>query len=212
MAEELMVARDLKLARYAESRIHFTGVSSAKSLEYIHRSKQGGIEVTASVTPFHVYFIDEDLTTYDTNLKVLPPLRTSKDRTALREALMNDVIDCISTHHQPHEWDSKVCEFENARFGMIGLETCFGVMRSIGLSAEKFVQLASSNPRRIFGLPGASVKKHGRADLTMFLPDETFTLEERHIHSKSKNSPFIGKQLTGKVIGIINADKLFLNQ
>lgn len=212
MAEELMVARDLKLARYAESRIHFTGISSAKSLEYIHRSKQGGIEVTASVTPFHVYFTDEDLTSYDTNLKVLPPLRPQKDRQALREALMNDIVDCIATHHQPHEWDSKVCEFEHARFGMIGLETCFGVMRSVGLSAEKFVQLASLNPRRIFGLPQVSVKKHGRADLTMFLPDETFTLEERHIRSKSKNSPFIGHQLTGRVIGIINGDKLFLNQ
>ncbi|HYC29344.1 MAG TPA: dihydroorotase, partial [Chitinophagaceae bacterium] len=91
MAEELMVARDLKLARYAESRIHFTGISSAKSLEYVHRSKQGGIEVTASVTPFHVYFTDEDLTSYDTNLKVLPPLRAQKDRQALREALMNDI-------------------------------------------------------------------------------------------------------------------------
>jgi dihydroorotase len=212
MAEELMVARDLKLARYAESRIHFTGVSSAKSLEYIHRSKQGGIEVTASVTPFHVYFIDEDLTGYDTNLKVLPPLRTAKDRLALREAMLNDVIDCIATHHQPHEWDSKVCEFEHARFGMTGLETCFGVMRSVGVSAEKFVQLAASNPRRIFGLPQASLKKHEKADLTLFLPDVTFTLEERHIRSKSKNTPFIGRQLTGSVIGIINGDKLFLNQ
>jgi len=125
---------------------------------------------------------------------------------------MNDIVDCIATHHQPHEWDSKVCEFEHARFGMIGLETCFGVMRSVGLSAEKFVQLASLNPRRIFGLPQVSVKKHGKADLTMFLPDVTFTLEERHIRSKSKNSPFLGKQLTGRVIGIINGDKLFLNQ
>ncbi|HYC27644.1 MAG TPA: dihydroorotase, partial [Chitinophagaceae bacterium] len=106
----------------------------------------------------------------------------------------------------------KVCEFEHARFGMIGLETCFGVMRSIGVSAEKFVQLASLNPRRIFGLPQVSVKKHGRADLTIFLPDVIFTLEERHIRSKSKNSPFIGRQLTGRVIGIINGEKLFLNQ
>jgi dihydroorotase len=212
MAEELMVARDLKLARYAESRIHFTGISSGKSLEYIHRSKQGGIEVTASVTPFHVYFTDEDLAGYDTNLKVLPPLRTGKDRQALREAIQNDVIDCVATHHQPHEWDSKTCEFENARFGMIGLETCFGVMRSIGVSTQKFVQLAAINPRRIFGLPQVVINSQEKADLTLFLPDETFTLEERHIRSKSRNTPFIGKQLTGRVIGIINADKLFLNQ
>lgn len=212
MAEELMVARDLKLARYAASKIHFTGISSAKSLEYVHRSKQGGIEVTASVTPYHLYFTDEDLQDYDTNLKVLPPVRADRDRQALREAVRNDVFDCISTHHQPHEWDSKTCEFEHAKFGMIGLETCFGVMRSTGVSTEKFVQLASLNPRRIFGLPPAGIKLHEKADLTLFMPDETYTLEERHIHSKSKNTPFIGKQLTGRVIGIINGDKLFLNQ
>lgn len=212
MSEELMVARDLKLARYTESRIHFTGVSSAKSLEYVQRSKQGGIEVTASVTPFHLYFTDDDLTEYDTNLKVLPPLRTARDRQALREAVLQDTIDCIATHHQPHEWDSKTCEFENARFGMIGLETCFGLMRSIGISADKFVQIAASNPRRIFGLPSATIKAQERADITLFMPDETFTLEERHIRSKSKNTPFIGKTLTGRVIGIINGDKLFLNQ
>ena len=212
MSEELMVARDLKLARYTDSRIHFTGISSAKSLEYVQRSKQGGIEVTASVTPFHLYFTDDDLVGYDTNLKVLPPLRTAKDRQALREAVQHDVIDCIATHHQPHEWDSKTCEFENARFGMIGLETCFGLMRSIGISADKYVQLAATNPRRIFGLPSATIKTGEQTDLTLFLPDETFTLEERHIRSKSKNTPFIGKQLTGRVIGIINADKLFLNQ
>lgn len=212
MSEELMVARDLKLARYAESKIHFTGISSAKSLEYIHRSKMGGIEVTASVTPFHVYFTDEDLVEYDTNLKVLPPVRTGKDRQALREAIHNDVIDCIATHHQPHEWDSKTCEFEHARFGMIGLETCFGVLRSVGVSKEKFVQLAAVNPRRIFGLPRVVIDMNEKADLTFFLPDEIFTLEERHIRSKSKNTPFTGKQLTGRVIGIINADKLFLNQ
>ena len=137
---------------------------------------------------------------------------TGKDRQALKEAILNDTIDCIATHHQPHEWDSKTCEFEQAKFGMIGLETCFGVMRSVAISAEKFVQLASANPRRIFGLPPATLKKHEKADLTLFLPNVTFTLEERHIRSKSKNTPFIGKQLTGVVIGIINGDKVFLNQ
>lgn len=212
MAEELMVARDLKLARYAASKVHFTGISSAKSLEYVHRSKQGGIAVTASVTPYHLYFTEDDLQDYDTNLKVLPPLRADRDRQALREAVQNDVFDCIATHHQPHEWDSKTCEFENARFGMIGLETCFGVMRATGISTEKFVQLAALNPRRIFGLPAATIRLQEKADLTIFLPDETYTLEERHIRSKSKNTPFMGKQLTGRVIGIINGDKLFLNQ
>ncbi len=168
MSEELMVARDIKLARYTESKLHFTGVSSAKSLEYIQRAKQAGLHVSCSLTPFHLCFIDEDLMQYDTNLKVFPPLRSQLDRQVLREAIDAGKIDCIATHHQPHEWDSKTCEFEYAKPGMIGLETCFGVMGSLGITAEKFVELAAVNPRKIFGLPFSPVEKNATADLTLF--------------------------------------------
>jgi len=212
MSEELMVARDIKLARYTESKLHFTGVSSAKSLEYIQRAKQAGLHVSCSLTPFHLCFIDEDLMQYDTNLKVFPPLRSQLDRQVLREAIDAGKIDCIATHHQPHEWDSKTCEFEYAKPGMIGLETCFGVMGSLGITAEKFVELAAVNPRKIFGLPFSPVEKNATADLTLFVPGSSYRFEDKQIRSKSKNSPFIGRQLEGKVIGIINGEKLFLNQ
>ena len=212
MSEELMVARDIKLARYANSKLHFTGVSSAKSLEYIQRAKQGGIQVTCSITPFHLSFIDEDLSRYDTNLKVFPPLRSATDRESLLKAVEAGIVDCIATHHQPHEWDSKTCEFEYAKPGMIGLESCFGVISSLGISPDKFVELVAINPRRIFGLPPCTIQKNSATDLTLFVPGLNFRFEENQIRSKSKNSAFIGKQLSGKVIGIINGEKLFLNQ
>jgi dihydroorotase len=211
MSEELMVARDIKLARYADSKIHFSGISSAKSLEYVQRAKQGGISVTCSITPYHLSFIDEDLVQYDTNLKVFPPLRSATDRQALVKAVNDGLVDCIATHHQPHEWDSKTCEFEYAKPGMIGLESCYGVFGKIGISTERFVELVAHAPRKIFALPDHSIRKDSTADLTLFVPGIKYKFDEKHIRSKSKNSAFVGEELVGKVIGIINGEKLFLN-
>ena len=147
MAEELIIARDIKLARYAQSKIHFTGVTSPKSLEYIKRAKDAGLDVTCSVTPYHLFFSDEDLTGYDTNLKVYPPLRRTADIASLKNAVIDGTIDCIASHHLPHEYDSKVLEFEYAKYGMIGLETCYSVINSAfpQLNPEKLISLMSSN-------------------------------------------------------------------
>lgn len=211
LSEELMVARDLKLARYAGSKIHFTGISSPKSLEYIKRSKDSGIPVTCSITPYQVYFCDEDLQGYDTNLKLNPPVRTRMDMMAIREALIAGNIDCIASHHLPQHWDNKVCEFEFARHGMIGLETMFPVLMTCGLPAADFVQMQTINVRNIFGLPVPEIREGEPASLTLFIPGEAFTFEASMIHSKSKNSPFIGKKLRGKVVGIINKSNIHLN-
>jgi dihydroorotase len=214
LAEEIQVARDIKLTRYAESKLHFTGITSPKSIEYINRAKQTGAAISCSVTPAHLYFCDEDLQSYDTNLKLYPPLRTATEREALKKAVLNGSVDCITTHHEPHEYDSKICEFEYAKPGMIGLESCYGVMGAIfgnQLTAEKWIELISINPRKVLGLNVPAIKEGELANVTIFDPEATYIFTEEAIRSKSRNSAFVGKELKGKVIGIINNNQLKLN-
>lgn len=211
VAEELMVARDIKLARYTESRLHFTGISSPKSLEYIKRGKEGGIQISCSITPYQAFFCDEDLAGYNTHLKLNPPLRTRNDMMAIRQALLDGSVDCIASHHLPQHWDGKACEFEYARYGMISLETMFAVVTTIGLDPQTFVQMQAVNARRLFGLPVPEIAEGADACLTIFAPAAAFTPDEKNIRSKSKNSPFTGMPLKGKVIGIVNKAQVHLN-
>lgn len=210
ISEELMIARDIELVRYTGSKIHFTGVSTAKSLELIAAAKREKLKVSCSVTPYHLFFCEDDLKEYDTNLKVNPPLRTKKDRDALRKGVKNGIVDFIASHHQPQDWDHKVCEFEYAKNGMETLESVFGAVCACGISAEDFVIMQTENVRNIFGLPISSIEKGSKADITLFIPGEEYVFEEQNILSKCKNNAFIGKKLKGRVIGIINEDKLFL--
>jgi dihydroorotase len=212
IAEELFVARDIELAQYSESPIHFTGISTKNSVDHIRKGRQQSA-VTCSATPFHLFFCDEDLAGYDTNLKVNPPLRTREDRDALRAAVTDGSIDCIAVHHFPHEYDSKVLEFEYAKYGMVGLETAYAAVNScLSIGEEALVRLFCLNPRRIFGKPVPVIRDGEAANLTLFAPKKRWTVTESSFKSRSRNSPFIGKELTGKVIGIINKDQLFLNQ
>ncbi|HEX6847484.1 MAG TPA: dihydroorotase [Chitinophagaceae bacterium] len=213
MAEELIVARDIKLARYAGSKLHFTAISSKKSLEYIDRGKAGGASISCSVTPYHLYFTDQDLKEYDSNLKVNPPLRTAEDRDAIKKAIEEGTVDCIASHHLPHEADSKETEFEYAKNGMTGLETAYAVLRTCmpKLKEERVVALLSTNARKLLKLPAGSIKENEKACLTLFCPNAEWVYERKNILSRSKNSPFIGKKFTGKVIGIINKDQVHLN-
>jgi dihydroorotase len=214
MAEELMVARDIKLTRYADSKLHFTGVTTAKALEYIKRAKDTGLKVTCSVTPYHLFFCDEDLQEYDTNLKVNPPLRSRADMMALREAVKNGLVDCIATHHLPHEWDSKTREFEYAKNGMTGLQTAFAAVQTVlpQLTATHIAALFSVNARKIFNFPLATIAEEQPAEITLFNTEDESIFTKEEIKSKSYNTPFINKSLKGKVIGVYTKGRLILNK
>lgn len=213
IAEELMVARDIELAKYTGSKLHITGITTAKSVQIIQEAKDRGINVTCSVTPYHLTFNDEDLHDYDTNLKTEPPLRTREDVAALRQGVLDGIIDCIASHHLPQNSDNKMCEFEYAAPGMIGLETSFAAVNTIlpQLSVEQLTDLFANNARKIFAIKANIINENDTADLTIFNRETEFTYSAKTIKSKSKNSPFINKQLKGQVIGIINKDKLYLN-
>ncbi|MEO8582716.1 MAG: dihydroorotase [Flavitalea sp.] len=214
MAEELLVARDIKLTRYTESKLHFTGITSPRSLEYIKRAKDSGLNVTCSVTPYHLFFTDENLQDYDTNLKVYPPLRSDWQRLELLKAVENGTVDCIATHHMPQDYDSKVVEFEYAKNGMIGLQTCYAVLKNVlpNVSETRWVELLSTNARKIFAMDCPAVKEKEKAVLTIFQPGEEVDIKQSDNKSKSANSPFMGRKMKGKVLGIINGEKLSLNQ
>src|SRR5450432_2357150 len=213
MSEELIIARDIKLARYTASRIHFTGVTSPKSLEYIRRGKDAGLGITCSVTPYHLFFSDEDLVDYDTNLKVYPPLRPKTVVSALKQSLLDGTIDCIASHHLPHEYDSKILEFENAKYGMTGLETAYAVIQTLfpELSAEKIYALFGGNARRIFNLDPCTIEKGSAGNLTLFNMGIEWKYDLTRTASKSRNSPFHGYVFTGKALGIVTKGKLHLS-
>lgn len=212
IAEELMIARDIELLRYTKSKLHITGVSTKKGIELIGRAKNDGLHISSSATPYHCWFCDEDLSTYDTNLKVNPPLRTREDMLAVRNGLKNGTIDCFASHHLPQHWDDKACEFEYARNGMIGLETLFAVANSFDRNIDELIEQLTVAPRRIFGFSIPEIKEGSPACLTLFNPSSSFIFDETMIRSKSRNSPFIGKQLKGKVIGIIHKNKTVIKK
>lgn len=213
LAEELIIQRDLELAKYTDSRIHFTGISTRKSVELIAAAKADGIKVTCSVTPYHLSLTDAQLIHYDTHLKVNPPLRSADDVKALQEAVLHGTIDCIATHHTPQDWDAKQVEFEYAKNGMIGLETAFGVLRQYlpQLPLEQLINMLTIHPRKIFGLPQPALQEGAAANLTVFDPETGWQFTKAHIASRSKNSAYIGEQLKGKVHATVNGPVFHIN-
>ena len=214
VAEHIIIKRDLDLLAYTDSKLHFTGVSTAESVQLIREAKAAGLAVSCSVTPYHLYFSDEDLMDYDTNLKVNPPLRTPKDVAVLKSAVLDGTIDSIASHHFPQHWDNKTCEFEYAKYGMNSLQTAFNVVQTAlpELSANAIAALFGGNARKLFKIEPSIIEKCAKADITLFsLQGNTIFTKEMN-KSKSLNSPFFGKTLQGRVIGTVYNDHIYLNK
>ncbi|MCG9898536.1 MAG: dihydroorotase [Hydrotalea sp.] len=202
IAEDLIVARDLELLAYTNSRLHIAGISTSTSVERIRAAKKAGLHVTCSVAPYHLYYIDADLDGYNSSLKVNPPLRTASDRAALQEAVLDGTIDCIASFHIPQHWDAKTCEFEYAAWGMAIQELCFQtVISSIPtITAEKLVQIFSLNPRKIFGLADTHIHVGQKADLTLFSFAGNTQINSSTQKSKGVNNPLLNIELKGTVL------------
>ena len=204
IAESTMVFRDLKLADMTGAKLHVPHVSTAASVEHIKEMKRSNDKVTAEVTPHHLFFNDEALLNYNTNLKVAPPIRNNLSREALIKGIKQGVIDCIATDHAPHSLHEKQTTFDCASFGMIGLESCLGVVKRLlvdeeGLSLINLVKLLTTAPRKIMGFNSDLLKVGTEAELVLFNPVEKWKFKESHVFSKSKNSPFYDRELIGKV-------------
>jgi len=210
ISEEVMVNRDLQLLRYAESRLHFSQLSSAGSVDLIKKAKKEKLNISASVSPYHLIFDEQAVSQYDTAYKFNPPLRGSKDRKVLLNALRDGYIDVLTSMHTPHEEDAKKVEFEAASFGLIGLETLYALVNTeLGdtLDQERIAEVLANNPRRILGLETEIIAEGSAANCTIFDPKETWTFTSKHIASKSRNTPFLNKTFTGRVKGLINGKK-----
>ena len=215
LAEAIMVHRDIELLRYTGSKLHITGISTAESIDIIRKAKSEGLAVTCSVTPYHLALTDDALTGYDSAFKVSPPLRSEADRMTLIAGLKDGTIDCIATHHRPHEWDAKAKEFEYASDGMAVQECAFNILWDTlkeYISIERLVETMTIMPRAIFGLETREIKKGEQACMTIFTTTGNNTLTQRHVKSAGKNNPFVGKRLSGKILAVVNNGQVHLNK
>jgi len=202
-AEEIMVIRDILLARLTGGHVHLAHMSTKGSVELIRWGKERGINVTAEVCPHHLSLTEERVRGYDTNAKMNPPLRTEKDVEALREAVKDGTIDVIATDHAPHHYDEKEREFADAPNGIVGLETALAVIvtnlvEKGYLSFSDLVDRMACTPARLFNLPGGSLRRGAVADVTVFDPKARWQVDASAFASKGRNSPYNGMTLVGR--------------
>lgn len=203
LAEELMLQRDLMLAQHHHLSIHIGGISTAGSVALIRNAKKNGIKVTCDVHAMNLLYTDDALCDFDTNFKILPPLRTQQDIDALIEGIMDDTIDVICSDHTPQDTESKVKEFDIAEFGITGLETFYSTLvTALGkkIDVEKLIEKIAINPRQIFNIDVQSINENNKVDLTVFSPTQSWQYHAEKGFSKSKNNPLDGQNLKGKVI------------
>ncbi|MBI4436713.1 MAG: dihydroorotase [Candidatus Omnitrophica bacterium] len=202
VCESIMVARDIELVKFVGGKVHFAHVSSERSIELIREAKRQGLAVTCETAPHYFSLTDKDISCFDANFKMNPPLRSEEDVEAVKKALKDGTIDCIATDHAPHTEQEKDTEFDAAPFGIIGLESSLGLCLSLVhtgvLTPSELVSRMSLAPATLLGLPKGTLSIGMDADITVIDPDETWTLRSEDFESKSKNSPFVGRTLKGR--------------
>ncbi|QZK89908.1 dihydroorotase [Flavobacterium sp. CHNK8] len=208
LAEEIHTARNLYLLEYTGGKLHLPTLSTEKSIALVKAAKSKGLQVSCSVAVHHLVLTDEKLQEFDTRFKVSPPLRTESDRQALLNGVLDGTIDMITTDHNPIDIEHKKMEFDGAKNGTIGLESCFGALMTV-LPLEVVIEKLTSG-KRTFGIPEEIIAKGAKANLTLFNPNFKSVFSKSSILSKSKNSAFLGTELNGKVYGIINQNQLIL--
>lgn len=211
LSEHIRVQRDISLVEYTKGSLHFTGISTKESVDLIREAKKKGLAITADVYIMNLLFNDNEMLGFNSNMKVLPPLRGEEDRLALIAGIKDGTIDLVCSNHSPQNIENKELEFDLAEFGIIGIQTMFSLLCEIeGLTIEEKIDCISAKARNVFGLKLVTIEEGALANLTLFSPSLEWTLTEDQIISKSKNTPFIDRQFNGKAIGTINNGLLTL--
>lgn len=204
-SEEVMVSRDIILAKATGAKLHICHISTEGSVEQVRNAKKMGLPVTAEAAPHHFTLCDEDITDYDSNYKMNPPLRSRRDLEVIRQALKDNTIEVIATDHAPHHIDDKNCEFEKAANGIIGLETSFALsytelVESGLISLNDMVAKMTANPARVLGSDKGQLRVGSAADIAIADIDNKYTIDVNTMVSKAKNTPFGGREVKGKVL------------
>ena len=206
VAETIAIKKALDILKYAGGRLHISCISTAESVDLIKKAKKEGLDITCDVAAHYLVFDDEVIAELDTNHKVFPPFRNKKDVKALKKGIDSGVVDCIISDHRPHEEDSKKLEFNFADFGISSLETTFSSIVDSGVNLDNAIHSLTYGNSKVLNRKVNTIIEGESADITIFSPTEKWILDG--MNSKSKNSPFLGKELTGKVKAVIKGVKI----
>ncbi|MFI5221897.1 MAG: dihydroorotase family protein [Bacteroidia bacterium] len=214
IAEEIIIHRDIELAKYVSAPIHISHISSKGSVEIIRKAKKQGVPVTCDVAVANLVFTDESLKKFDSNYKLTPPLRSKSDRKALWDGLIDGTIDCIVSDHHPEDTEHKDVEFEYAAYGMIQLQTAYSLLNMNApknFSDKDLIRCLSVNPRKILNIEPVKIEKGGRAELTLFDKKRNWKYESKNNCSRSANSPLLNTELKGMAVAILSKDQFIKN-
>lgn len=211
LAETLQISRDLFVLEYTGGKLHIPTISTKKSVQLIKEAKKKGLNVTCSVAAHHLALTDDEIVSFDSNTKIMPPLRTKNDTEALIKGIKDGTIDCITSDHNPIDIEHKKVEYPYAKFGTIGLESLFGATQKI-IDTTTIINCLTKKPKSIFKVKQTFIKEGEKADLTLFNPKKNYTFGQKNIVSSSKNAIFLNKKLKGITYGIIANNQIILSK